>query len=229
LLKSERKAHDGRDAVHYALPDSQREDGMRKIVVATALLLSGLLPSDGNATTITFDHNTSESFPNYTDQGFLFTSAHSLPDALKTWGAGSPDSADPSSTSATLFNSILGSATTLTAVGGGAFNLASIDFADLHNGGADLPFSMTFNFVGGGSTTGLFTLDLLPGLETFTFNYANLLSVTWTPSYWLQWDNVNVAAGVSTVPIPAALPLFASALAGMGFVGWRRRKTAAAA
>ncbi|WP_395018288.1 hypothetical protein [Dongia sp.] len=29
---------------------------------------------------------------------------------------------------------------------------------------------------------------------------------------------------VATTPIPAALPLFASALAGMGFVGWRRRR-----
>jgi len=34
------------------------------------------------------------------------------------------------------------------------------------------------------------------------------------------------AAPVATTPIPAALPLFMSALAGMGFFGWRRRNTA---
>ena len=33
---------------------------------------------------------------------------------------------------------------------------------------------------------------------------------------------------VSAVPIPAALPLFATALAGMGFMGWRRRRGAQA-
>ena len=33
---------------------------------------------------------------------------------------------------------------------------------------------------------------------------------------------------VATTPIPAALPLFASALGGMGLLGWRRKKTAAA-
>jgi len=32
----------------------------------------------------------------------------------------------------------------------------------------------------------------------------------------------------ATTPIPAALPLFASALGGLGFVGWRRKKATAA-
>jgi hypothetical protein len=33
---------------------------------------------------------------------------------------------------------------------------------------------------------------------------------------------------IATTPIPAALPLFASALAGMGLLGWRRKRQAAA-
>lgn len=37
-----------------------------------------------------------------------------------------------------------------------------------------------------------------------------------------------VATPVATTPLPAALPLFAAALGGLGFVGWRRRKSAAA-
>lgn len=36
-------------------------------------------------------------------------------------------------------------------------------------------------------------------------------------------------ATIAATPIPAALPLFASALGGIGFIGWRRRKKAAAA
>ena len=36
-------------------------------------------------------------------------------------------------------------------------------------------------------------------------------------------------AAVATTPIPAALPLFAAALGGVGYLGWRRRKQSAAA
>jgi hypothetical protein len=58
-----------------------------------------------------------------------------------------------------------------------------------------------------------------PGIFAITFNnhpagpYIGTLTV----------------ATVAATPIPAALPLFASALGGMGFIGWRRRKNAAAA
>jgi hypothetical protein len=38
---------------------------------------------------------------------------------------------------------------------------------------------------------------------------------------------VLTVAAVATTPIPAALPLFASALGGLGFVGWRRKRAAA--
>ncbi|MSP50890.1 MAG: hypothetical protein EXQ91_00625 [Alphaproteobacteria bacterium] len=37
--------------------------------------------------------------------------------------------------------------------------------------------------------------------------------------------SVTYASQVATVPLPAALPLLASGLAGPGFMGWRRRKT----
>ena len=39
----------------------------------------------------------------------------------------------------------------------------------------------------------------------------------------------NGAAPVSATPIPAALPLFTSALGGLGLLGWRRKKAAAPA
>jgi hypothetical protein len=37
----------------------------------------------------------------------------------------------------------------------------------------------------------------------------------------------SVTASVSRVPLPAALPLFATGLAGLGLLGWRRKKAAA--
>ena len=37
----------------------------------------------------------------------------------------------------------------------------------------------------------------------------------------------SVTVSVSAVPIPAALPLFATGLVGLGLLGWRRKKKAA--
>jgi hypothetical protein len=38
----------------------------------------------------------------------------------------------------------------------------------------------------------------------------------------------NTYNGVSDVPLPAALPLFATGLGALGLLGWRRKKNAAA-
>ncbi|MGF1641472.1 MAG: VPLPA-CTERM sorting domain-containing protein [Rhodospirillales bacterium] len=40
-----------------------------------------------------------------------------------------------------------------------------------------------------------------------------------------EWDFTNATAP-TPVPVPAALPLFLSGLAALGFAGWRRRKSA---
>ena len=42
-------------------------------------------------------------------------------------------------------------------------------------------------------------------------------------------SSLVVSPTVSEVPLPAALPLFASGLAGLGLLGWRRKKKAIAA
>jgi hypothetical protein len=43
-----------------------------------------------------------------------------------------------------------------------------------------------------------------------------------------QGENNNYQGNnLSQVPLPAALPLFASGLAGLGLLGWRRKKKAA--
>ena len=58
--------------------------------------------------------------------------------------------------------------------------------------------------------------------ETVTENASGIFSYT-TP------NGVNTYDGVSQVPLPATLPLFASGLAGLGLLGWRRKRKAQAA
>jgi hypothetical protein len=41
-------------------------------------------------------------------------------------------------------------------------------------------------------------------------------------------DDISVSTGVSAVPLPAALPLFATGLGALGLLGWRRKRKAAA-
>jgi hypothetical protein len=65
---------------------------------------------------------------------------------------------------------------------------------------------------------GLFSLaDLGPGNYSLMFSGMDGLSYQGSLTF----------AAVAATPIPAALPLFASALTGLGFLGWRRKKAAA--
>jgi hypothetical protein len=207
-------------------------------VLAVALALSFGACGAALADTITFDGLTAFTPYNpYVEKGFRFTNDDTtLPDparALASWGVGNSFSADLSSTSATLFNNAENSTTTLARVGGGAFDLTSIDFAYGVLGFSDTPFDVVFHYVGGTSFTLSTALDLtVAGLQSFVFDQHNLLSVTWQPTSTngggvLQWDNVNVTPLAATTPIPAALPLFVSALGMLGFAAWRKRRAPA--
>ena len=46
--------------------------------------------------------------------------------------------------------------------------------------------------------------------------------------FWPAQGAISYVSLSAVVPLPAALPLFATALGGLGFVGWRRRRKAAA-
>jgi len=60
-----------------------------------------------------------------------------------------------------------------------------------------------------------------PGVFSFDYDYLTPSNTVAVPT-----TLTITAANVATTPIPAALPLFISALAGMGFFGWRRRNAA---
>ena len=58
----------------------------------------------------------------------------------------------------------------------------------------------------------------VPGVNTITVNVD--------PANWVNEIEVSTLA---ETPLPAALPLFASGLGGLGLIGWRRKRKKAAA
>ena len=72
---------------------------------------------------------------------------------------------------------------------------------------------------------GSFTGDVVFGSPEFIdfFGRGNLYADA--PQTVADW---TVTAAAATTPLPAALPLFATGLGGLGLLGWRRKKKAAA-
>ncbi len=163
--------------------------------------------------------------PSLDSQGFNFTISNAGPAALLHWAANSPYNADPGGV--TYTHNFRGMITTLTTIGGGAFDLTSIDFGDVLNDPNPMRINVMGYYQGGGSITSVIMLDSLIGLETFNFNWSNLSSVTWTkPNGWLQLDNVVVnESEFGRVPEPATLALTSLGLLGMGY---RRKQQKAA-
>jgi PEP-CTERM motif-containing protein len=145
------------------------------------------------------------------------------------WGSAWPYSADAGG--ATLGSNYGWTTTTFSRVGGGLFDLQSIDLADFFDNalgqqGGDV--RLTFNDADG-STSQTVTIDDLPGLQTFTFNRSNLLSASYEPvttfGPLIQVDNIlvdtndartSLAVPESAVPEPAT---WAMMLLGFGLVG----------
>jgi hypothetical protein len=107
---------------------------------------------------------------------------------------------------------------------------------DILKGGAD-PFT--------NSPSDIVAVLYGPGADPFSSNpnpwktYSNILSLA-AGTYQIRFaetdnqfffqmgvDNVSVTTA-SAVPLPPALPLFATGLVGLGLLGWRRKKKAAA-
>jgi hypothetical protein len=72
-----------------------------------------------------------------------------------------------------------------------------------------------------------YSLDDLGG-QTPTFTTLAHKSENPDGTFQFVGSTGNIFNGVSDVPLPAALPLFASGLAGLGLLGWRKKKKAAA-
>ena len=95
-----------------------------------------------------------------------------------------------------------------------------------HAGGAALPGSFRLGIDGGALTTLTFAAAAGMTFTGTTFEFKGFSAV---PGGIGDGQKYYVSAFEATVvPIPAALPLFATALAGLGIFGWRKRKAGTA-
>ncbi len=129
--------------------------------------------------------------------------------------------------SAALYNYYGNSVTTLTKVGGGAFDLVSIDLADYYYYLSPLSLTFTGTPVAGGSVFQTFSI---PGSRvsqtwaTYAFGSAfdNVTSVAWQSSLpYHEFDNITIGG---VVPEPATVSLLATGLVGMAGARLRRRR-----
>ncbi len=114
--------------------------------------------------------------------------------------------------STAMFNDTINGVTQLRKVGGGTFDLFSIDIAELND-----PSVASITFTRDGGHSQVFTLDGVAfGAETFLFDsgFLGTTSVTWTQARpFHQFDNIQI--DVAPVPVPAAVWLFGTGLIGL--------------
>jgi hypothetical protein len=221
---------------------------MRIPIIVAAL---GGLATPAAAVTIDFNDLASDAFFKdagnpYVSQGWQFAnSATGEGPALIAWGrVGNAivynADANPS-TGATLAHNKNMTVTTVSRIDGAAFTLASLQMADVFNGGGGQAGGgpVVFGFTtAAGSTSETRLFDLVRGLQTEIFNRSGLLSFTIAPQQFqpfnsfpvaglIQFDNLGVAVDASVtagVPEPAS---WAMLITGFGLTGavMRRRRS----
>lgn len=118
----------------------------------------------------------------------------------------------------------------LTRDGGGLFDLQSVLTGSLGRSlsdDGDFVFTGTFGIGGVISEIVLAVSAIIPNQTLFSgFVGLSSLRVTSNDGFFPVLDNLVVTPNgpTSVVPVPAALPLFGTGLAIMGFVGWRRKR-----
>jgi hypothetical protein len=155
----------------------------------------------------------------YTEDGYTLNNLATTSFQFATFGTLEPRF--PGSTA--LFNNTGNGVTELVRTGGGAFDLASIELAELNEPVPAL-VAFTGELFGGGSVNQTFRLDgngPANGLQTFNFTgFNNVVRVTWTQvDPFHQFDNIMIGR----VPEPASLALVLMGAAIVGFFRGRAK------
>lgn len=196
-----------------------------KTLAAALLSLSAL---HAHATVIDFNQVIGfQTLPSpYQEDGFTITNSSTNSSAMLFWGTLSYN-ADPNGN--TYSHNYGGTTSTLSKTGGGSFTFNSIDLTDVYNFGSG--GSVVFDFLYSNNSTSHSTVNLptVAGLHTFTFDLANLTSVSWTPvgtqGNWIQVDNIVLDTTLSNrVPEPTSMALVGL---GVAMAGALRRRQAA--
>ncbi|MHC4414342.1 MAG: PEP-CTERM sorting domain-containing protein [Planctomycetota bacterium] len=148
----------------------------------------------------------------YTAGGWTVSHPNNEPFEFATFGT--QEGRYPGSTA--LFNNTIGGVITFERINGGAFDMESIDIANLNNGGP-VTVQFTGNLEGGGQVFGSYTTTGPTNiLETYVFPnaFTNLVSHVWTQDApFHQFDNITI------IPAPGVL-----ALLGLGGLAAGRRR-----
>jgi hypothetical protein len=197
---------------------------------AVILALVGAAVSNARAAVIDLNSPATYVGPTYSQDGYSFTHSSGGGLSYGNWILLGAAVFNANGSNATLFQNLPGT-NTVTNNLGQPFSFTSIGLADVYNGGVGGNVRFTFNHAD--NTTDIVVVSLVGGifgLQTFLFNEHNLSSVVFealsTRGLFLQFDFIGTNA---ETPLPAALPLFATVLGAAGIVGWRRKRTPAAA
>jgi hypothetical protein len=145
-----------------------------------------------------FTYNTNVVGSTYTKNGFTINALNSSSFGLEFAGTQAPNYAG----STALFVWAGGGSSLLTQVGGGTFNLSSIDLT----ANSTITATFTGTKADNSTVTRSFATDTIQNtFQTVNFtNFTDLVRVDWSQSAsYIQFDNINVSAANSTsVPEP---------------------------
>lgn len=201
----------------------------RTLRCALPAVAAALCSLGAQATTLTFDdlaHADLYQFvSNYTAGGYVVSNG-SNPIDLGVWGTHSTRQADFGG--AALFNSYNYTTTTLKHLNGDVFEFNSIDIADVYNQARAFTVDFTFTFSDGVQLTESVHHASVAGLERFTFNKSNVISVSWVNSGVLgssQFDNITMGNVTTPIPEPQTYALMLAGMGVLSIVALRRRRT----